>query len=107
MIHMQLKFDKAYFPKNTKQEEIVKSIKNIGFSPKLIVDDPNFVYDKHTHPESKILVGVAGSMNITVDGQTILLKPGDRLYIPGMVPHSAMISPYGCTYYWSEKILAK
>lgn len=97
-----------YFPKiflNQTDEKIAKDIKSEGFEPKCITDEPGYIYTPHSHLETKLLVFLKGTMDVTVNGETYHCKPGDKLIIPGGITHSGIIGKAGCTYFWSEKLL--
>lgn len=98
-------FTKSHFPDSTSRKAIVKAIKDAGFNPKLITDPPNCIYTTHTHPETKLFVGIKNSMKITVGSNEYLLEPGDQLVVTGNVPHSGVVGRDGCIYYWSEKLM--
>lgn len=102
---MNTMLQKSFFPKDTPKHKIIRSVKEEGFDPILIADRPHRVYHKHKHPETKLLVGLEGSMQIKVKGEKFNLEPGDKLIIPGNTFHSAVAGENGCKFYWSEKIL--
>lgn len=86
------------------REEIKKDIEKEGFNPLQITDKPGFVYHKHHHPETKLLVFLEGSMDVTTEGITYHCVRGDKLVIPGNTMHQAVVGKKGCIFYWSEKI---
>jgi len=43
----------------------------------------------HSHPQEMIVNFMEGEFEMTVDGETRSLSPGDVVVIPGNVPHSA------------------
>ena len=96
---------KNFFPKGASRQEIVKSIKAEGFNPILITDEPGFVYETHTHPETKLIVCLEGSMRVKVEKEEYDFAPGDKILIPGKIPHGGVVGKDGCVYYWSEKIV--
>jgi len=98
-------FQKAFFPK-TPHAEIKKEMQKEGFSPTIIRDKPGFIYHPHKHPETKYLVCLNGSMKVTVNGETYDFEPGDKLIIPGNTKHSAVVGKKGCSFFWSEKLVA-
>ncbi len=98
-------FQKAYFSKDTRREKIIDEIRKEGFEPTLITDRPNFVYDTHQHPETKLIVCLQGSMKVTVNRRIYDFKAGDKLKIPGNTLHSGVVGDKGCIYFWSEKII--
>jgi quercetin dioxygenase-like cupin family protein len=98
-------FFKTFFPQDTPQQKIMEAIQKDGFSPILISDSPHFIYKTHHHPETKLLVCLKGSMEVTVEKEQYDFEPGDKLIIPSNTPHSAVVGEKGCTYFWSEKII--
>jgi len=91
--------------KNLSRAEIEKQIVREGFDPVLIHDHPGFYYSPHEHPETKLLVFLDGSMEVSVGEMSFECQPGDKLIIPGNTTHSARVGPQGCLFYWSEKIM--
>jgi quercetin dioxygenase-like cupin family protein len=97
-------FDKAFFAKTTRVK-IKQKMQKEGFSPIVITDKPDFVYNPHQHPETKYLVCLEGSMRVTFEGKTYDFEPGDKLIIKGNTKHSAVVGKNGCAFFWSEKII--
>lgn len=91
--------------RNVKQEKILEVIKKEGYEPMLISNEPGHVYQLHSHPETKLLVFLQGAMEVTVGNRTFQCKPGDKLVIKSNIPHSAVVGPEGCTFFWSEKLV--
>jgi quercetin dioxygenase-like cupin family protein len=86
--------------------DLIKAqIEQEGFKPLLIQDPPNTEYNKHTHPETKLLAILDGGMCITIEGKHYNIEAGDKVVIPGKIPHSAKVWETGCTFYWSEKLV--
>jgi ribokinase len=85
--------------------QIAQKVRDEGFDPMRIADPPGSVYSPHTHPETKLLAFLQGTMKVTVQGESYECSPGDKLLIPGNVEHSAIAGPEGCTYFWSEKLV--
>lgn len=97
-------FFKQFF-KNKTESEIKEEVKKEGFNPIRISNEAGFVYSKHQHPETKLLVFLKGEMEVTVDDKTYNCKPGDKLIILGNTIHSGIVGENGCDFLWSEKIL--
>ena len=64
---------------------MVKVIKEEGFEPTLISDQPNFLYEPHQHQEAKLIVCLQGFMKVTVKEKTYDFEPGDMLKIPAIL----------------------
>ena len=92
------------FYKGLSESEIKKHIETEGFSPMKIRNDPDYVYEEHSHPETKLLAFLEGSMEVTVDGEHYSCVKGDKMIIEGNVSHSAVVGNEGCTFFWSEKL---
>lgn len=45
-------------------------------------------FPEHTHSHEQVSIVVEGKFELTIDGETELLKPGRIAVIPGGVPHS-------------------
>jgi len=43
---------------------------------------------EHSHPQEQIANVLEGEFELTIDGETRVLRPGQAAYIPGNVPHS-------------------
>ncbi|MBW3623866.1 MAG: cupin domain-containing protein, partial [Armatimonadetes bacterium] len=44
---------------------------------------------EHAHPHEQMGMGLEGEFELTIAGETALIRPGDPYWIPGTVPHSA------------------
>lgn len=80
-------------------------MKEDGFDPIKISDPSGRIYSPHTHPETKLLAFLSGSMGVEVDGKTYQCEAFDKVIIPGNIKHSAVVGPEGCTFFWSEKLI--
>ena len=59
-----------------------------------VVDlDPNVALPNHSHPHEQGGIVIEGQLELTIDGEARLLKPGDIYIIPGGVEHSAKSGP--------------
>lgn len=87
------------------KKEIKKKVKEKGFDPIIIYDVAGRVYPEHTHPETKLLAILEGSMNAKVSGKEYVLTKGDELIIKGNIVHSAIVGDVGCEFFWSEVII--
>jgi len=50
----------------------------------------------HAHPFIAAHIIIDGTMELTVHGKKMILKPGDRYDVPAGVPHAAKAGPQGC-----------
>ena len=55
----------------------------------LIEVDANSEVPRHTHPHEQVGIIVEGELEMGIDGEVKLLKPGDMYIIPGNVEHYA------------------
>lgn len=44
---------------------------------------------EHSHPHEQAGMGLEGEFELTIDGETRVIRKGDSYCIPGGVPHSA------------------
>lgn len=44
---------------------------------------------EHSHPHEQLGIGLEGEFELTIGGETRVIRPGDAYWIPGGVPHSA------------------
>lgn len=61
-------------------------------------DPPNEIFPDHDHPGDQLLVVLKGSIIITMQGKTSILKKDDEMFFPAKVIHSAQIGSEGCLY---------
>ena len=67
-------------------------------------DKPGTVYQEHTHQDKVTIFVTEGSIEVTIKGLVQALKAGDRLNIPPLIPHSAVVGPEGCQYVVGEMV---
>lgn len=99
--NLQAEFQEAHY-KDTPIEDIKADLRKQGYDPFLIKEKPNDSLAAHKHPESHILVQVAGQMTVSTGGKHITMKPGDKLFMPPHVEHAAEFGPEGSQYLWME-----
>lgn len=87
------------------EEEIIGALREEEFNPIKIVDEADYEYRPHSHPESKVVVLLKGSMTVHVLGEEYQCEPGDKILIPGNIEHSATVGPGGCEFLWAEKMI--
>ena len=68
-----------------------------------VIDGPDGVYGKHSHPRFTIHVILEGEMSVTMDDKITVYKAGDHFELPPSTDHSAQMGPAGCTYLVGEK----
>ncbi len=67
-------------------------------------DKPGTVYQEHSHQDKVTIFLIEGSIELTINGKTQILKAGDRFNIPPLTPHSAVVGTSGCQYVVGEMI---
>jgi len=95
-------FQKAFF-KDLPRETIKEEMQKEGFAPTIISNGPGFIYEPHKHTETKYLVCLEGTMDVTVKDKMYSFEPGDKLIVPGNTLHKAIVGKNGCIFFWSEK----
>lgn len=50
--------------------------------------DPNSLAPIHAHEEEQLLVVLEGTLEIEMEGERLLVRPGDVAIIPAWVPHA-------------------
>lgn len=55
----------------------------------MVTIEPNSLVPNHTHPHEQAGILVEGEMEMGIDGEVRVLKPGDMYIIPGNVEHYA------------------
>ncbi|GAB4461029.1 MAG: hypothetical protein Kow0031_40370 [Anaerolineae bacterium] len=79
-------------------EEAVKALMaKEGVQPYRWSNEPGDIYDAHTHDFHKIIYVIDGSItfNLTDDGDSVTLQPGDRMDMAPGVVHQAVVGPDG------------
>jgi len=89
--------------KNQSESQIQYAIEIEGFHPVKIANSLGYVYSTHSHPETKLLAILSGSMEVEAGGKKYYLEKGDKLIIPGNITHRAVVGKDGCSFFWSEK----
>jgi quercetin dioxygenase-like cupin family protein len=80
------------------EREAIQEISDAGWRHVSWHDEPGDAYPPHTHDVDQFLYVVAGSLELEVEGQTIVLDPGDRLALPARTVHAARTHASGATY---------
>jgi len=67
-------------------------------------DQPDKVYDAHTHPTDHVQIVLEGWIEISAeDGTARRYGPGERCDVPAGASHAAVAGPEGCTYLIGER----
>ncbi len=51
--------------------------------------DPGYVAPRHTHPGEEIIYVLEGTLEYQIGDKTVTVKPGDVLFVPAEVIHTA------------------
>jgi len=91
-----VRIDSGHF--EGKAQAIAEILKD-GYWPVSWIDKPGADYEAHRHRDEETLYVVAGALDFTdtKSGETHHLKPGDKLFLPAGLTHSAR-SDEGATY---------
>lgn len=75
------------------------SLRDAGVEPAAWSNEPGDHYGAHSHPYTKLLVCVEGSITFLVGpGEaTVELHPGAGFVMPPGTDHAAVVGPSGCT----------
>ena len=67
-------------------------------------DKPGIIYPEHTHRGKVTIFITEGSIELTISGEVLSLRPGDRFNVPPNTPHSAVVGPQGVQFVVGEEI---
>ena len=90
---------KQGFYKDLAENEVAKRVEEESFDPIKISDPPGRIYSVHTHPETKLLAFLSGSMEVKAADKTYRCKAGDKVIIDGNIKHSAVVGPEAGTFF--------
>ena len=51
--------------------------------------DPGYVAPRHTHPGEEIIYVIEGTLEYEIGSKRVTVKPGDVLFVPAGIVHSA------------------
>lgn len=79
------------------EQALDSALRNEGLRPSRWSNGPGDRYATHSHAYHKTLYCVRGSIRFDLPDshESVELKPGDRLEIPPVVRHSALVGPLG------------
>jgi quercetin dioxygenase-like cupin family protein len=58
--------------------------------------EPNIDFPYHQHPHEQLGVMIEGRLELSMNGESRNLRPGDTYVIPPFLPHKAKTGPEGC-----------
>lgn len=68
-----------------------KKIERLGFDVTRYEYSPGTSFPTHTHNVDKMDAVVSGHFRISMGKDAVVLEPGDAVYVPRGVPHSAEV----------------
>jgi quercetin dioxygenase-like cupin family protein len=80
-------------------DEMESLFRREGLTPHWWSNGPGERYPVHFHPYHKVLYCYRGAIRfgLAPDGPVFELAPGDRLDLPALTPHWAVVGPEGVT----------
>jgi mannose-6-phosphate isomerase-like protein (cupin superfamily) len=88
----------------TLEDRVIESLEKEGYTLiSTIEDNPEATYEMHKHQNETAHIVIKGTMEITFNEVTYVLKKGDRCDVPQLMQHSAKVGDAGCTYVVGEK----
>ena len=86
------------------EQEAEARLHQEGYRPFRWTDVPGSTYPRHQHMNDECIWVISGEITINIENQDYILKPGDRLYLPKSIPHTACVPLSGpVTYLVGEK----
>lgn len=89
---------------NLSEDEIFGKLSCEGCAPHRVVEGPGAVYDNHRNSYDLVLAFLRGSAEVRVGQQVYHCVAGDKLNIPGDLPHSAVIGTQGVVYLMTQVV---
>jgi quercetin dioxygenase-like cupin family protein len=71
--------------------ELRKRLESEGYSVSEWSDAAATVYESHAHETDQTHWIISGELQLTVDGETYQLLPGDRDFLPANTAHAAFV----------------
>ena len=73
------------------EQQLRKQLAALGYQVSRYVYPPGSRFPQHRHVTAKIEVVLEGHFRMTMEGETILLQPGQAIQVPEGVVHSAEV----------------
>jgi len=73
------------------EAELTSRLEQRGYAVSRYTYAPGTAFPKHTHGVDKIDAVVAGTFRVVLEGQEVLLGPGDTVSVPRGAVHSAEV----------------
>ncbi len=87
---------------NLSEDQIFGKLTLEGHTPRRVVELPGAIYDSHRNTCDLILAFLRGSAEIRVGEHVYHCVAGDKLNIPGSLPHSAVVGTMGVVYLMTQ-----
>lgn len=89
---------------NLSEDEIFARLTCEGHRPSRVVEAPGAIYDSHRNTYDLVLAFLRGSAEIRVGAHVFHCVAGDKLNIPGNLPHSAVVGTQGVVYLMTQVV---
>ena len=96
-------YEKQFY-RNLNSDQIYVKLTCEGHTPRRVVEAPHAIYDCHKNAYDLVLAFLSGSAEIKIGDQTYHCAAGDRLNIPGVAPHSAVVGAEGVVYLMTQMV---
>lgn len=73
------------------EEALRRKLEQQGYSVGRYVYPPGTYFGPHSHAMDKIDAVLAGQFRISMQGESVVLRAGDAVYVPKNVEHSAEV----------------
>ncbi len=91
-----IKWQKGAPPSENEAEALLREE---GYQVFRWTDVPGSKYPKHQHAMEECIWILSGKIVFNIDGTDYSMEPGDRLYLPAKMPHTASVpEAHGTTY---------
>jgi mannose-6-phosphate isomerase-like protein (cupin superfamily) len=88
---------KGKFATPVNHDEVARDWALRGYGCHLFVDPPGQQWLGFVHPTNELVTVTEGLLEVSVDGQTVLLEPGDEVFIPKNGVHDVINRSSGIT----------
>ena len=73
------------------KEAIIDKIESLGYQCHCYVYPPGTFFEEHTHSVDKIDAVLKGRLKLNLNGEEIILSPGDYVQVPRFLIHTAEV----------------
>jgi quercetin dioxygenase-like cupin family protein len=86
-----MKFERWNQSESPDAAELRRRLESEGYSVSEWSDAAGTVYEPHAHERDQTHWIISGQLQLTVDGETYQLLPGDRDFLPANTDHAAFV----------------